>query len=78
MQLILISRNVSVRAIIENSSTQLTDLQRQVYLENPCSGWVLLWMPNSNLPSRELANLRDGDMAVVSWEKSLEETVGKR
>lgn len=78
MKLILILRNVSVRSIIENSSTQLADPQRQVYLENPCSGWALSWVPNSNLPSREPTNPEDGDMAVAPWKKSLEETVGKR
>lgn len=67
-----------MRAITENSSTQLTDPHRQVYLENPCSGWALLWVPNSNLPSREPANPKDGDVAFASWKKSLEETFGKR
>lgn len=78
MKLILVLRNVSVRVIIENSSTQLTDPLRQVYLKNPCSGWALPWVPNSNLPSREPAAPEDGEMAFASWKKSLQETVGKR
>lgn len=77
MKLILVLRNVSVRAIIENSSTQLTDPLRQVYLKNPCSGWALPWVPNSNLPSREPAAPEDGEMAFASWRSLCKRLLGR-
>lgn len=41
-------------------------------------GESLQWVPNSNLPSREPTNPKDGDVAVASWKKALEEIVRKR
>lgn len=47
-------------------------------MENPCSNWADMWVPNSNLPSREPANPEDGEIAFAAWKRSLEDTIGKR